>query len=330
MKTKFFLTLITVIVIGGLIFVYAKKNKERTVEQAHEGAITTESKTAKGTNGENILTLNDETQKRIALKVEPLIATNFTKEIVGYGRVLDPTSLAEQGAELASARVAAEVSRQEYDRLKTLGENTSVRALQTAAANSRRDELAVETAKIKMKLAWGQALAERDDLPEFLKVIVSSEKSLVRIELSPGETLPSNPIGARITSLNGAETVEAEFLGASPKIDAQTQGQGFLFLTKSKAVGLSPGAAVTGFIKVSGDALKGVVVPRSAVVRHDGKAFIYLKISAENFARREVNLETPTTAGWFISNLSADDPVVISGAQTLLSEESKAQFRLGD
>ena len=330
MKTKFFLTLLIIVVIGGLIFAYIKMSKERTLEQAREGAITAESKTAKGTNGENILTLNDETQKRIALKVEPLIATNFTKEIVGYGRIMDPTSLAEQGAELASARVAAEVSRQEYDRLKTLGENTAVRALQAAAANSRRDELAVETAKIRMKLAWGSALAGRNDLSEFLKIIVNSEKLLVRIELPPSETLPSNPIGARITSLNGAETVEAEFLGASPKIDEQTQGQGFLFLTKSKAVGLSPGAAVTGYVNFSGKPLKGVVVPRSAIVRHEGKAFIYLKISADNFVRREVNLETPTTAGWFITNLSAEDPVVVSGAQTLLSEESKAQFRLGD
>jgi hypothetical protein len=45
----------------------------------------------------------------------------------------------------------------------------------------------------------------------------------------------------------------------------------------------------------------------------------------EAFTRRKIALDRPTDNGWFVTGtLKADDYIVVTGAQTLLSEELKA------
>ena len=50
------------------------------------------------------------------------------------------------------------------------------------------------------------------------------------------------------------------------------------------------------------------------------------------FVRREIPLDRPADKGWFIaSGITAKDRVVVSGAQTILSEEVRGGgFRGGD
>jgi hypothetical protein len=72
------------------------------------------------------------------------------------------------------------------------------------------------------------------------------------------------------------------------------------------------------------------VVPRPAVVRQAGKPWVYVQTSHEVFARRPVALEESAGDGWFTQSLSPGDRVVITGAQTLLSEEFKSQIQVGD
>ena len=81
------------------------------------------------------------------------------------------------------------------------------------------------------------------------------------------------------------------------------------------------------FLKLAGDAQTGVLVPRNAVVRFNGAAWIYLQTGEENFSRVEVALGSPLTDGWFVrAGLKSQDKVVIVGAQQLLSEELKGQI----
>jgi multidrug efflux pump subunit AcrA (membrane-fusion protein) len=73
---------------------------------------------------------------------------------------------------------------------------------------------------------------------------------------------------------------------------------------------------------VAGDKLDGVVVPRSAVVRHEGKGWVYLQTGEDAFVRREIELDRPTEAGWFVpTGITAKDRVVVTGAQTIFSVE---------
>ena len=76
---------------------------------------------------------------------------------------------------------------------------------------------------------------------------------------------------------------------------------------------------------MSGEKEKGVIVPRDALVRHEGRAFVYVQTTDETFQRFEVGLRHPLATGWFTDELKPGVKVVISGAQQLLSEELKGE-----
>src|SRR6185436_6283211 len=120
----------------------------------------------------------------------------------------------------------------------------------------------------------------------------------------------------------GEHPVAAEFFDNAPAVNPQTQGQGFLFLAGGKPSGLFPNAAVTAYVKIPGDSMNGVMIPSSAVIRHQGKAWIYVQTGESEFTRREIPLDRPGANGWFVSSGVTDkDRVVATGAQTILSEK---------
>lgn len=105
-------------------------------------------------------------------------------------------------------------------------------------------------------------------------------------------------------------------------VDSQTQGQSFLFFVRENSLGLGPGTALASYLKLPGQPVNGVIVPRAAVVRHNGQAWVYVQTAAEKFTRREIYLEHAVEAGWLVTaGLSSTDQIVITGGQTLLSEE---------
>jgi hypothetical protein len=72
--------------------------------------------------------------------------------------------------------------------------------------------------------------------------------------------------------------------------------------------------------------MTGVIIPRDAVVRLEGSGWVYqMNKGGESFTRRKIPLDRATDAGWFVTgSLKTDDYIVVTGAQTLLSEELKA------
>lgn len=74
----------------------------------------------------------------------------------------------------------------------------------------------------------------------------------------------------------------------------------------------------------------GFLLPRSAVLRQDGKAWAYAESAPDRFERREVRLSELTDQGWLVRRVSPQNRVVTQGAQLLLSEEMKSSIRVGD
>jgi len=74
-----------------------------------------------------------------------------------------------------------------------------------------------------------------------------------------------------------------------------------------------------------------VIVPPDAVLRYEGKGWIYVQTADNQFLRTEIPLDRLTDNGWFVSgDLTATNRVVISGAQTVLSAEmSGGEFNTG-
>ena len=327
---KRILILSFVVTTAALMAGCSPQSKEQPAGAPPEKPAEAESRVKRGANGEVVVTLDAETQKIMGLQTAPLAAASLSPETKGYGRVLDPAPLSSLVAELVSARATAEASQKELERLKvlTVQNNASVRSVQAAEAAGLRDQAAAELARQHLLAAWGKAIADRADLLALVQSLASAELALVRIDLPAGEILKAPPVGARLLALADESSLAvAEYVGQAPVVDAQMQGQGFLFLVKPSQSRFVPGAAVTGFLQLSGETQTGVVVPRNAVLRFNGTTWVYLQTGGETFQRAEVGLERPLEKGWFVrQGFKTGDKVVVVGAQQLLSEELKGQL----
>lgn len=222
-----------------------------------------------------------------------------------------------------TAELAVQKGRLQLD----LADATTASAAQTAEAAVRRDEVAAGAARAKIATAYGRMLLDHPNLVEFANSLVVGQTALVRLDVPAGEPLKAAPTGAKLIAPSAAgEVIAAQLLGPASSADAQTQGQGFLLLVKSEAARLSVGRMLTGFLQLPGEPEHGVTVPRAAIVRHEGEAFIYLATKDGEFTKKEIELEHATEKGWFIhEGLKAGEKIVVSGAQQLLSEESKGK-----
>ena len=328
MKKTFLGIIVGLALGGGAMWFYQQKHAGHDAKPEEKKEEKKEvSFVQHGTNGETFLKLDKETQSRMGLKTAPLAAASLKPEVKGYGRVLDPAPLAALLVESATAKAALEASTKEFERLKALAQtqNASTRALEAAEAAMKRDSVALDSVQPRIVMGWGKAIAAQPDLPAFARSLAAQDAALVRVDLPLSQSLSTPPTGGRLTALTAPEKLaEAQFLGPAPSADPAMQAQGFLFLQKSNP--LPPGAALVAWLTIPGDAESGVTVPREALLRHEGEVFVYVQTGGNTFERKEIELDRPTEAGWFVhEGLKAQDKLVVVGAQQLLSEELKGQ-----
>jgi hypothetical protein len=278
--------------------------------------------------GQTVIKLEPNEQSLIGLKVAPLAAAQSPAEVRGFGRVLDPTPLAALVTEGTAAQAALQASTKEYERVKTLfaqDQNASARALETAEAAMNKDRVALESARWRLLAGWGKEIVAQPDLPAFVASLAARQAVLMRVDVPLGEQLQAPPAAVRVAAVGMPEDmIEAQVLGPAPTTDPQVQTEGYLLLAKTEA--LTPGAALRAWLAVPGPARSGVIIPREAVLRHEGKTFVYLQTLDDAFQRRAVTLERPLGNGWFTDqDFKPQDKVVVVGAQQLLSEELKGQ-----
>jgi hypothetical protein len=327
---KLILIVIILAAAAGGVFWFKHRGASEPAAAKAEEDDSGGTKISRDDKGNVVITMDDETQGDNGINVAKVQATELDQEVKGYGRVVDPAPLAALVMELASAQAAYAATSNELARLNIMAAqgNASARAVQTGEAAARRDQLAVESARDRISLTWGKAVTEHSDPAAFLKSLVSLKKALVRIDLPGGELPPASAGSARIVSLAGNSS-EGALLGPAPNIDPQSQGRGLMFLVETNTSNLAPGEAVTGFIKIRGEPLSGVVVPGAAVVRTEGSGWAYvLQGNGEDFVRVPVSLTRPVDNGWFVTNeITASNYVVTTGAQMLLSEELKGSAK---
>jgi hypothetical protein len=105
-----------------------------------------------------------------------------------------------------------------------------------------------------------------------------------------------------------------------PRVDPRIQGRSFLYLASGHPE-LAPGLNLVAHLPL-GSPLKGVVIPASAVVWSEGKAWVYAQVSADGFSRSPVATDVPVEDGFFAGpGFAGGDKIVTVGAQALLSEE---------
>jgi hypothetical protein len=330
MKRTFIFVGIVIVALSALVFSYTQMSAERVAEAQADRPVTAVSVVTRNISGQTVVSLDTNAQQIAGLQTAVLAATRERPEVKGFGRVVDLATLTASVADLESARAAASVSGREYKRLQSLSaqDNVAERTLEAAGATATRDRTASEATLAKFKLDWGEKLAE--DGSKILSQIADGKTQLVQIELPAGETLSSPPVAARIAALNDeTHPVTADFLDMTDGVNPQTQAQSAFLRLAGRP--LTPGAAVTGYLEIPGESTTGVVVPEAAVIRADGRSWIYTQTSETSFTRCEISTRQPVTGGWLVTNgVTPGDRVVIIGAQVLLSEERKSQIQMGD
>jgi hypothetical protein len=283
-----------------------------------------EAPAAEADKHESGLHLSKEQQVAAGLVVAKPERAEVAAETRAFGRVLDATPLATLLAEIETADSTVAASVKEWERLKSLGDNAAARILETAEAAMKRDRAAAESAHGRLVAGWGKAFAGRADLASLTRMMLAQEVALARADLPAGERLEGAPVAVRVAPVAGeASWQPAELIGPAPNADPQAQGQAFLILLRQHPP--APGTALTVRLNSGGTAGKGFLLPRTAVVQHERAMFVFVQTGDERFERKPVEVGLPQREGVFVkSGINADERIVMTGAQQLLSEEFKA------
>jgi hypothetical protein len=262
------------------------------------------------------------------------------------------TQLTGARSDADSATAAAEASQAAYERARVLNaddKNVSDRVLEEARARLEAERARLNSARTTIRTlenalrvsgpaayrlavnAGGtvvETMARPGESVEAglpLLRISRLDRLVARVDLPVGQNLPQSAMLARIVpAAHESEVIPADRIAATSVIDPKSPGESFLFRLREGRFGLRPGLAVTAYLPQPGPSKQGFTIPPAAVVRLSGKAYVYLQTAAGSFVRREIKVESPVASGYFVTGrLAASDYIVITGAQTLLSEEFK-------
>jgi len=153
---------------------------------------------------------------------------------------------------------------------------------------------------------------------------------LATVSAAPGDLIDLTTTTARVFVVGYEDhPVTAERVSFAPSVDPKTLGASILLRVPVEVPGWRPGVAVTAYLAAAGEAREGVEVPRAAVVRAMGGAWVYVESGADQFMRQGISTDQPTGKGWFVGEgLKAGERVVVTGAVLLLSEEMKSQIQI--
>ena len=330
--THFLLTTCIVLGLCWTLWIGVRKQKEKPkTEEAAPDAAAEETKPQ-----DFVVMLEKKKWQALDIDKGEPEKTELKPQRIAFGRVLDPTPLITLDGELAAAEAALDASRAENERTQKLlanGENTSRKVAETAQAQFRADEIKADGLHRSALIEWGAAFAALDAAKrrEYVEQLVHGDTALIRVDILPGDALAEQPKSARVLVLGREEQpIETQNITPAADVDAKTQAQGFILRVDKSPFPLRPGMALTAWLELPEKPRAGFAVPRSAVLRHDGRAWVYVQEEEEKFVRKPVTLDTPLDGdkGWFVAEgggIKADDVIVTVGAQSLLSEELKAQ-----
>lgn len=343
---KLIFAFIAVGVVATLIVAFYAKHREAKAEEEGDKPIKVAARMAM-VNGENVVTLDEAERMSGGIALAPLQPIVHRPQISAYGVVVDLGVLTDlrntivgAGAQLAKANAAQDVASKEYERARGLfdaNQNVPEKTVQSAEgtwhteeANVRVAEAALDASRATAQQRWGGVIAgwlsqggtafdrlrRQDDL-------------LVQVTLSPSLADVSAPAEASIQA-TGGKVVAAKLISAASRTDPKIQGRSFFYLLPANGANLLPGMNVVAVLP-TGEPESGVLVPASAVVWLQGKAWVYAEVRPDKFARREISTGQPVDAGWVQpQGFSKGEPFVVRGPQVLLSEEFRAQISVGD
>ena len=344
MKVKLLASAIAAIVLVLVVWGFVAGRKERATEAEREKPVAAASRVTQ-IDGLRAITLDAASQKRSALVVKPQASVAHRNELQAIGTVLSiqelgalRTGYVAAKAQADATAAVAQASAAEYHRLRVLHDeeqDVSTKGLQAGEASMRADQAAAQAAQAALTAAqqssvqqWGRELtaAAASNSPLYMR-LANQQDVLVQVVLPSDANLTEPPDQVRLQVRSGT-FASARLISAAVRSDPRLQGASFLYV--APAAGLLPGTSLTVFLPV-GSERQGALIPTSAIVWWQGQAWVYTQHGPDRFVRRELPVDQSTDGGWFVpSGFAGGEPIVVSGAQLLFSEELRSQGPAGE
>lgn len=338
--------LVLLVVAGVVVWGYLQGQEQAAREAERDLPVKAPLRVSTDESGNAVITLIPEEQARTGIETSALRQQPYQAQRRAYATVLDLgsfTTLANNivtaKAELRAAEAKLAASQAAYARAQTLykeQQNVSQAQAQAAEATFRADQGAVAVANSQLQTLtatasqeWGPVLgAALADSGAAAVRLISRQDVLVQVTLPAGATIGEMPGFASIVLGNSA-IVSARYISLAARTDKRIQGVSFLYVAPAD-VRLLPGMDLVVLLP-DGPASDGAVIPPSAVVWWQGRAWVYLKTGPKTFTRHEVPTDQPAPGGgYLVRDLNATAQLVTTGAQALLSEEFRAQIEVGE
>lgn len=318
---------------AAILFALASLSYSRADEDDEAPIISRGATVLRDATGRAVIAIEPPIQKQIHLATKTLPPIERPIEARAYGKVLDPVPLSKLNADLSGAEAMVEAARAQFlrsRRLYTEQANVSLREFQTAQATYLTDKARLQTLEQQLRDNWGAEIAQRSSRSraELVSALIDRREAVAQVTVPAGEMTRWIPAEAEVYILgNEAHPLITSAVYSAPSVDRRMQGQSFFLLIRAEAIPAKPGSAISATLIAAGKGRRGVIVPRSAVVRYAGDAWVYEALDANQFTRQKLAAVQALREGYFVGKgLKPGTRVVISGAQTLLSEELKGQI----
>ncbi len=269
-------------------------------------------------------------QAHLGVVVTALQAVQAPSNITTVARVLDPGPLLALDGELATAEASLAASRAEAQRTRKLFDEdhtASARALEGAEATARADQEKVESARRRLMLDWGDgvALLPAARRSELLTDLARVRAELVRIELPVGALPPKTGQRVIVQTSSDGTPLNATILGNLSAADPRLQTRGVLAELRGADATLPIGRMVSAKLPGTGATQKGVLLPRGALLRDDGKVWVYVEQSDGSYLRRAITSYQIEPDGWFVTEgFAPGNRVVTAGVASVHAIEEPA------
>ena len=274
---------------------YLGRDEFRLAVEHDAPAIPSGAEVGRDDDGPPVVRLSAAAQRNVGIElaVPQAVAIGPLESVQAV--VVDAHPLLEARARLLAARLdleaastTAAASGAEARRLRALyadDRNASQRSAEAAEAQASLDatrrraaEVTLAGARSAIRLAWGATVSAWVEAVDgaALTRLADGRDALLRVALRPGsEPGPSTEL--QITRPGDARPENAVAVGIAAG-DAATGSRGALFRTNG--AGLAPGQRLAAWLGLRAgaptQAPPGVIVPASAVVWHEGQAWMYV------------------------------------------------------
>jgi hypothetical protein len=274
--------------------------------------------------------LAPEGAQRLGVATQRLAAAERSAEIDAFAKVLDPAPLVQTDSDLRTAEAAARASAAEARRAGSLHRNDgelSAKDAEAALAQAQADALHVRLLRHQLELAWGPGVARlnaagRDAL---VRGLSAGTIALVHVDTHNN----AGQAGARSVRVDiGDGSVTGRVIGPARIAEPRLQSSGLIVeVTGPQAMLLAVGLTQTAHIATASQE-RGVIIPRSAVFRTQGSAWVYVRSGSGSYERRLLPDPVPSEDGFFEARgPSAGDEVVVRGATALFAAEQSQAAR---